>query len=258
MHISQDLLHLQCFQGWNQDPLKWEKLSLASTGFWMNPWILSGVKTKVIPLDLSRDQEMPLACLKLSRGRVGSTLKCYSSDAPTCKQEAKRSDWSKLLCSAIVSPFLSCLTLPLPRADLCDSGLFLAALLGELESGLLFGVYLSICFLIHLFIECLRSDSGSTSPHLFSTSAQAGQKGSKRGRFAPCCEDEIGKSLKIVSPPVLMLLQDGKAGKSNRTVEGAGGRVSGSSSFSAAGFPHSHAFCNAMLLVTNFPKSMTA
>lgn len=96
---------------------------------------------------------MPLACLKLSRRKVGSTLKCYSSDAPTCKQEAELRDWSKLLCSAVVSPFLSCFMPPLPRADLCDSGLLHAALLGELESGLLPGVYLSVCFLIHLLVD---------------------------------------------------------------------------------------------------------
>lgn len=89
---------------------------------------------------------MPLACLKLSGRKVSSTLKCYSSDAPTCKQEAKLRDWSKLLCSAVVSPFLSCFTPPLLRADLCDSGLLLAVLLGELESGLLPGVYLLYLF----------------------------------------------------------------------------------------------------------------
>lgn len=95
-------------------------------------------------------------------------------------------------------------------------------------------------------------------PHLFSTSAQAGQKSLKRGRFAPCCEDETVKSLRIVPPPVLMFLGDGEAGEINRTVEGAGGMVSGSSSFFAAGFPHSHTSCNAMLLVTDFPKFVTA
>lgn len=57
-------------------------------------------------------------------------------------------------------------------------------------------------------------------------------------------------------PPVLMLLGDGEADEG--AVEGAGGSVSGSSSFSAAGFPHSHTSCNAMLLVTNFPKFVTA
>lgn len=73
-------------------------------------------------------------------------------------------------------------------------------------------------------------------PHLFSTSAQAGQKGLKRGRFALCCEDEIRKSLRMVPPPppVLMFLGDSKAGESNDTAGGAGGRVSGFSSFSAA------------------------
>lgn len=55
-----------------------------------------------------------------------------------------------------------------------------------------------------------------------------------------------------------MLLGDGEAGESNSIVEGAGGRISGSSSFSAAGFPHSHTSCNAVLLVTNFPKFVTA
>lgn len=98
---------------------------------------------------------MPLACLKLSRRKVGSTLKCYSSDAPTCKQEAELRDWSKLLCSAVVSLFLSCFMPPLLRADLCDSELLLAVLLGELESGLLPRVYLSICFLIHLLVHCV-------------------------------------------------------------------------------------------------------
>ena len=42
------------------------------------------------------------------------------------------------------------------------------------------------------------------------------------------------------------------------TLEGAGGRASGSSSFSAAGFPHLHTSCDAMQLVTAFPKSVAA
>lgn len=50
LHISQPLLHLQCYQGWNQHPWKWEKLPLASLGFWMNPCILSWAKMKMIPL----------------------------------------------------------------------------------------------------------------------------------------------------------------------------------------------------------------
>lgn len=51
-------------------------------------------------VDLSRDQKMPLACLKFSRGEEGSTLKCHRSDVPTPNQEAKWRGWSKLLCSS--------------------------------------------------------------------------------------------------------------------------------------------------------------
>lgn len=147
---------------------------------------------------------MPLACLKLSSGRVGSARKCYSSDVPTCKQEAKMRDWSKLLCSAVVSPFLSHLMPPLPRADLCDSGLLLAALLGELESGLLPGV----CY--HLF----------PNPSACSLSVS---------------EATVSEEHLIYSAPLPKL-----------------------GNFSAAGFPHLHTSCNAMLLVANFPKSVTA
>lgn len=42
------------------------------------------------------------------------------------------------------------------------------------------------------------------------------------------------------------------------TLEGAGSRVSGSSSFSAAGFPHLHPSSGAMGLVTAFPKFVAA
>ena len=42
------------------------------------------------------------------------------------------------------------------------------------------------------------------------------------------------------------------------TLEGARGKVSGSSSFSAAGFLHLHTSCNAMQLVAAFPKSVAA
>lgn len=52
LHISQALLHLQCYQGWSQHPWKWEKLPLASAGFWMSPWVLSRAKTKMIPLQI--------------------------------------------------------------------------------------------------------------------------------------------------------------------------------------------------------------
>lgn len=48
-------------------------------------------------------------------------------------------------------PFL--LDASLAKTDLCDSGLLLAVLLGEIESGLLPGVYLFICFLIHLLVH---------------------------------------------------------------------------------------------------------
>lgn len=64
----------------------------------------------------------------------------------------QKGEQSKLLCS-VVSLFLSCFTPLMPRADLWDSGLFLAVLLGELESDLLPGVYLSICFLTRLLVH---------------------------------------------------------------------------------------------------------
>lgn len=103
--------------------------------------------------------------------------------------------------------------------------------------------------------------------HLISSAAlpevcgqERGQKGLKRGGFAPCYEDKIGEGLRTVSPSVLvasggMMKQ---VGAMVLTLEGAGGRVSGSSSFSAAGFPHFHTSCDAMRLVTAFPKSVAA
>lgn len=176
-----------------------------------------------------------------------------------CKQEAKLRDWSKLLCSAVVSPFLSCFMPPLPIADLCDSWLLLAVLLGELESGLLPGVYLSICFLIHLLVHWVSQKrqwvkSTSFIKHLCPSWAKELEErqvcsllwGSGRGK-----PKDSASSATYAS-----------GGWWNRWEQqylwGSWRSVSGSSSFSAAGFPHSHTFCNAMLLVINFRKFVTA
>lgn len=111
---------------------------------------------------------------------------------------------------AVVSLFLSRLMPTLPSADPHVSRLPLVALLGELGSGFLPGVYLSSCILICVLAHSLSRKRLNES-HFFGTLPEAcgqeqGENGLKRGGFAPCCEDKIGEDLRTVSPSVLACL----------------------------------------------------